>query len=75
MINNKGTEISKGNEAIIALSRNIKAEVNFKAERAFIFNINKVKRRVNVLKKRLKRISLNSLLKEVKNNTILKGRK
>ena len=65
----------KGNEVIIALSRNIKAEVGFKAERAFISNINKVKRRANILKKRLKRISLNSLLKEAGNNMILKERK
>jgi len=37
-----------------------------------MFNINKIKRRVNVLRKRLKRISSNSLLKEAKNNMILK---
>ena len=75
MINNKGTEISKGNEAIIALSRNIKAEVNFKAERAFIFNINKTERRIKILRKRLNRIISNSLLKEAKDDIILKKRK
>jgi hypothetical protein len=57
------------------LSYNIKAEVSFKAEKAFVSNINKARRRVNMLRKRLKRIFLNSLLKETKNNTILKRRK
>jgi len=65
----------KRNEIIIALSRNIKAEINFKTERAFISNINKARKGVNILRKRLKRISLYSLLKEARNNMILKGRK
>jgi hypothetical protein len=38
-------------------------------------DINKVKRRINMSRKRSKRISLNSLLKKAGNNTILKGRK
>jgi len=38
-------------------------------------NTNKAKRRANVLRKRSKKISLNSLLKEAKNNTILRRRK
>jgi hypothetical protein len=75
MINNKRTEISKGNEVIVALSRNIKAEVGFKVKRVFISDTNKAKGGVNVLKKRLKRISSNSLLKEARNSMILKGRK
>jgi hypothetical protein len=57
------------------LSYNIKAEIDFKIKRAFVFNINKVKRRVNILKKRLKRISSISLSKEAKNNIILKEKK
>jgi hypothetical protein len=75
MIDNKGTEISKGNEVIVALSYNIKAEIGSGAERASVSDINKARREANVLRKRLKRISLNSLLKEAGNNMILKGRK
>jgi hypothetical protein len=70
IINNKETETLKGNEAIIALSYNIKTEINFKVKKAFIFNINKIKKRVNILKKRSDRIFLNSLLKEIKDNII-----
>jgi len=40
-----------------------------------VSNINKAKGGVNVLRKRSKRISSNSLLKETRNNTILRGRK
>jgi len=40
-----------------------------------VSDINKAERGVNILRKILKRISLNSLLKEAKNNIILKGRK
>ena len=57
------------------MSRSIKAEVGFKVERAPVSDINKTRRRANVLRKRSKRISLNSLLKEAGNNTILKRRK
>ena len=57
------------------MSRNIKAEVSFKAEKASVSNINRAKRGANVSRKRSKRISSNSLLKEARNNTILKGRK
>jgi len=38
-------------------------------------NTNRAKRRVNILKKRLNRIFLNSLLKEAGNNIILRRRK
>ena len=38
-------------------------------------DINKAKGGANVLRKRSKRISSNSLSKEARNNTILKGRK
>jgi hypothetical protein len=38
-------------------------------------NTNKAKERANMLRKRLNRIFLNSLLKETKNNIILRGRK
>jgi hypothetical protein len=38
-------------------------------------NTSRAKRRANVLRKRLNRISLNSLLKEARNNIILRGRK
>jgi hypothetical protein len=38
-------------------------------------NINKAKERGNILKKRLNKISLNSLLKKTKNNIILIKRK
>jgi len=57
------------------LSRSIKAEIGSGAERASMSDINKAKRRVNVSRKRLKRISSNSLSKEAGNSTILKGRK
>jgi len=40
-----------------------------------VSDINKVKGGVNILRKRLKRISLNSLLKEAGNNIILRRRK
>jgi hypothetical protein len=71
IINSKGTEISKGNEFVIALSYSIKAEAGFKAEGAFMPNTNKAKGRANVLRKRLNRISLNPLLKEARDNIIL----
>ena len=74
-MDNKGTEISKGNKVIVALSRNIRAEVSSGAERAPVSNINKAGGGANVLRKRSKRISLNSLLKEARNSTILKRRK
>ena len=38
-------------------------------------DINRVKRGANMSRKRSKRISLNSLLKEARNDTILRGRK
>jgi hypothetical protein len=38
-------------------------------------NTNRAKERANVLRKRLNRISLNSLLKEARNSIILRGRK
>jgi hypothetical protein len=57
------------------LSHSIKAEVGFRTERASMPNINKAKERANMSRKRLNRISLNSLLKETKNNIILRGRK
>jgi hypothetical protein len=38
-------------------------------------NINKAKERANILRRRLNKISLNSLLKEARNNIILIGRK
>jgi hypothetical protein len=75
MIDSEGTEISKRNKVIIALSHNIRAEINSRAERASVSNTNKARRRANVSKKRSKRISSNSLLKEARNSTILKKRK
>ena len=57
------------------MSRSIRAEVGSGAERASVSDINKAKRGVNVSRKRLKRISLNSLSKEAGNSTILRGRK
>jgi hypothetical protein len=57
------------------LSRSIRAEIGFKAERASVFDTNKAGGGANVLRKRSKRISLNSLLKEARNSTILRGRK
>jgi len=74
-IDNEGTEISKGNEVIVVLSRNIKTEVSSGAERAPVSDTNKARGGVNVSRKRLKRISLNSLLKKTGNSTILRGRK
>jgi CRISPR/Cas system-associated protein Cas10 (large subunit of type III CRISPR-Cas system) len=38
-------------------------------------NTNKAKERANILRKRLNKIFLNSLLKKTRNNIILKGRK
>jgi hypothetical protein len=38
-------------------------------------NINRAKKRANMLRKRLNRISLNSLLKKAKNSIIPRGRK
>jgi hypothetical protein len=64
-------EILKGNEFIIALSYNIRAEAGFRAEGAFMPNTNRARGRANVLRKRLNRISLNPLLKEARDNIIL----
>ena len=74
-IDNEGTEISKGNEVIVALSRSIRAEVGSGAERASVSDTNRAGRGANVSRKRSKRISLNSLSKEAGNSTILRGRK
>jgi hypothetical protein len=74
-MDNKGTEISKRNEVIVALSRSIKAEVSSGAERASVSDTSRAGRGANVSRKRSKRISLNSLSKEAGNSTILKGRK
>jgi len=71
MIDNKGTEILKGNEFVIALSHSIGAEAGFRAEGASMPNISRAKERANVLRKRLNRISLNPLLKEARDNIIL----
>jgi hypothetical protein len=38
-------------------------------------NTSRAKGRANILRKRLNKISLNSLLKEARNNIILRGRK
>jgi hypothetical protein len=57
------------------LSYSIEAEVGFGAERASMPNTSRAKERANVLRKRLNRISLNSLSKEARNNIILRGRK
>jgi hypothetical protein len=64
-------EILKGNKFIITLSYNIRAETGFKAEGASILNTSRARRRTNVLRKRLNRISLNPLLKKARNNIIL----
>jgi hypothetical protein len=69
------TEILKGNKIIVALSHNIGAEVSSRAERASMPNTSRAKGRVNVLRKRLNRISLNFLLKEAGNSIIPRGRK
>jgi hypothetical protein len=71
----KGTEISKGNKVIVAFSHSTGAEVGSGAERASVPNTNKAKERANVSRKRLNRISLNSLLKKARNSIILRGRK
>ena len=57
------------------MSRSIRAEVSSGAERASVSDTNRAGRGVNVLRKRSKRISSNSLLKEARNSIILKGRK
>jgi hypothetical protein len=75
MIDGEGTEILKGNKVIVALSHSIGAEVGSRAERASVPNTSRAKGRANVLRKRLNRISLNSLLKEARNSIILRGRK
>ena len=71
MIDNKGTEILKGNEFVIALSHSIGAEAGFRAEGASVPNTSRARGRANILKKRLNRISLNPLLKKAMNNIIL----
>jgi hypothetical protein len=75
MIDSEETEILKGNKVIVALSHSIRAEVGSRVERASVPNINRAKGRANVLRKRLNRISLNSLLKEARNSIIPRGRK
>jgi hypothetical protein len=75
IINSEETEISKGNKVIVALSHSIEAEVSSGAERASVPNTSRAKERANVSRKRLNRISLNSLLKKARNNIILRGRK
>jgi hypothetical protein len=75
IIDGEGTEILKGNKVIVALSHSIRAEVGSRAERASVPNTSRAKERANVLRKRLNRISLNSLLKETRNSIILRGRK
>ena len=57
------------------MSRSIRAEVGSGAERASVSDTNRAGRGANVSRKRLKRISSNSLLKETENNIILKKRK
>ena len=57
------------------MSYSIRAEVSSGAERALISDINKARGGANVSRKRSKRISSNSLLKEARNSIILKGRK
>ena len=74
-MDNEGTEISKGNEVIVALSRSIRAEVGSGAERASVSDTSRAGGGVNVSRKRSKRISSNSLSKEAGNGTILRGRK
>jgi hypothetical protein len=75
IINSEGTEISKGNKVIITLSHSIRAEVGSGVERASMPNTSRAKERANVSRKRLNKISLNSLLKEARNNIIPRGRK
>ena len=74
-IDNKGTEISKRNEIIVALSRSIRAEVSSGAERASVSDTNRAGGGANVSRKRSKRISSNSLSKEARNNMIPRRRK
>jgi hypothetical protein len=57
------------------LSYNIRAEVGSRAERAFMPNTSRAKGRANILRKRLNKITLNSLLKEARNSIIPRGRK
>jgi ribosomal protein L22 len=64
-------EILKGNKFVVTLSYNIRVEAGFRAERAFMPNINRARGRANILRKRLNRISLNLLLKKAKDNIIL----
>jgi hypothetical protein len=75
IINSEGIEISKGNKVIIALSHSTEAEIGSGAERASMPNTSRAKGRANVSRKRLNRISLNSLSKEARNNIIPRGRK
>jgi hypothetical protein len=51
IIDSKGIEILKGNEFIITLSHNIKAEASFKVKGAFVPNTNKARGRANILKR------------------------
>jgi hypothetical protein len=75
MIDSKETEILKRNKVIVALSHSIGAKVSSRTERASMPNTSRAKERANVLRKRLNRISLNSLLKEARNSIIPRGRK
>jgi hypothetical protein len=74
-MDSKGTEILKGNKVIVALSHSIGAEVGSGAERVSMPNTSRAKERANVSRKRLNRISLNSLLKKTRNSIIPRGRK
>jgi len=74
-MDNEGTEISKGNEVIVALSRSTGAEVGSGAERASVSDTSRAGGGANVSRKRSKRISSNSLSKEAGNGTIPRGRK
>jgi hypothetical protein len=74
-IDSEGTEISKGNKVIVAFSHSTRAEVGSGAERASVPNTSRAKGRANVSRKRLNRISLNSLSKEAGNSIIPRGRK
>jgi hypothetical protein len=71
----EGIEILKGNKVIVALSHSIRAEVGSRAERASMPNTSRAKGRANMSRKRLNRISLNSLLKKAGNSIIPRGRK
>jgi hypothetical protein len=71
----KEIEILKGNKVIVALSHSIGAEVGSEAERASVPNTSRAKEKANISRKRLNRISLNSLLKEARNSIIPRGRK